>query len=130
MLLSANELVAGMETPIEMGAHHPRVPASALLLQHSQQSHALAIAMVIGIPDAFRFGSQLRFLVYSMSYGGKPAASPYPSTSPPWPDFTAFTKGPLAGGNMGACLCRQSHRMARRKNEAETGRNFGAKLIT
>ena len=107
MLVCPNELVAGMETPIEMGTHHPRVPAATLLLQHSQQSHLVAVVVVIGIPDAICFGSKLRFLVHPLPYGGKPATSSCPLTIATRPVFAASAERPVAGSDMGACLCRQ-----------------------
>ncbi len=48
-LSRADELARGVGASTPLGAHHPRLQAAALRLQHSEQRHALAAALVCGV---------------------------------------------------------------------------------
>src|SRR6266566_2238440 len=54
VLVGADELDGGVETPASLGAHHSRLPARAIFFQHPEQSHSLAVGMAAGEPDPNR----------------------------------------------------------------------------
>ena len=129
MLGCADELASCLETSAPLGAHHPCLPAPALLFQHPVERRALVISMAHGFAHRDRnvLCAPHRRCLFAHSDCSR-AKSATPVHAGNKTGFTILARAGerfVAVGNLVRRIRWQHRRMARTKNETAPRWHFG-----